>query len=65
MNYHQPLNTVLVQEMGRYNILMDIIRSDLSCLQRAVSGYVTMTQQLESTAKGSPHNHKSYNVASV
>ena len=52
MSYHSPLNTVLVQEMGRYNVLLDIIRNNLGCLQRAVSGYVTMTKELESSAKG-------------
>lgn len=56
MSYHQPLNTVLVQEMGRFNNLLDIIRNNLSSLQRAVSGYVTMTQDLESTARGPSRN---------
>ena len=63
MSYHQPLNTVLVQEMGRYNNLLDVIRSDLGCLQRAVSGYVTMTQDLESTAKGLHYEYFNIEIA--
>ncbi|XP_045030294.1 dynein axonemal heavy chain 7 isoform X2 [Daphnia magna] len=51
INYLQPLNTVLVQEMGRYNRLVGIIRTNLGSLQRAVCGHVTMTAELESTGK--------------
>jgi dynein heavy chain len=52
INYLQPLNTVLVQEMGRYNRLVGIIRTNLGSLQRAVCGHVTMTAELEATGKG-------------
>jgi dynein heavy chain len=52
INYLEPLNTVLVQEMGRYNRLVGIIRSNLGSLQRAVCGHVTMTAELEATGKG-------------
>lgn len=55
INYLQPLNTVLVQEMFRYNRLVDIIRTNLGSLQRAVCGHVTMTAELESTGKGKGH----------
>lgn len=53
INYLIPLNTVLVQEMGRYNRLVDVIRNNLGSLQRAVCGHATMTAELESTGKGS------------
>lgn len=52
INYLLPLNTVLVQEMGRYNRLVDVIRTNLGSLQRAVCGHATMTAELESTGKG-------------
>lgn len=52
ISYLKPLNTVLVQEMGRYNRLVDTIRVNLSSLLRAVMGHVTMTAELESTGKG-------------
>lgn len=52
ISYLNPLNTVLVQEMGRYNRLVDTIRVNLSSLLRAVMGHVTMTAELESTGKG-------------
>jgi dynein heavy chain len=52
ITYLQPLNTVLVQEMGRYNKLVDIIRTNLGSLQKAVCGHVTMTAELEATGRG-------------
>ena len=52
ISYLQPLNTVLVQEMGRYNKLVDIIRTNLGQLQKAVCGHVTMTAELEATGRG-------------
>ncbi len=52
IKYLLPLNTVLVQEMGRYNRLVDVIRTNLASLQRAVCGHATMTAELESTGKG-------------
>ena len=51
ISYEDPLNTVLVQEMGRYNRLLDVIRANLQALQKAVSGHATMTKELESSAK--------------
>lgn len=51
ISYEDPLNTVLVQEMGRYNRLLDTIRANLQALQKAVSGHATMTKDLESSAK--------------
>lgn len=52
INYHQPLNTVLVQEMTRYNRLVNVIRNNLESLKKAVCGHVTMTAELEATGKG-------------
>ena len=51
ISYDEPLNTVLVQEMGRYVRLLEVIRNSLQALQKAVSGHATMTKELESAAK--------------
>lgn len=47
MCYEESMNTVIRQEIVRYNRLLRVIRSSLIILRRAVKGLVVMSADLE------------------
>lgn len=51
VNYNESMNTVLTQEMERYNELIETIRQSLLNLMNAIEGLILMTADLEATSR--------------
>lgn len=48
--YNESMNTVLIQEMERFNVLLSVIRKSLQDLIKAIKGAIVMTPELENMA---------------
>lgn len=46
-DYSESMNTVLVQELVRYNRLISVMKTSLSSLKKALKGLVVMSEDLE------------------
>lgn len=51
VTYSESMNTVLIQEMERYNIILQEMKSSLTMLENAVRGLIVMTPDLEVNLK--------------
>jgi dynein heavy chain len=56
VRHEQSMNTVLVQELIRYNKLLGVVRSSLTQLSDAVQGLVVMSAQLDAMATALQQN---------
>jgi dynein heavy chain len=46
-SYSESMNTVLIQELQRFNVQLREIRSSMTMLEQAVKGIIVMTPDLE------------------
>ena len=47
VDYNQSMNTVLTQELARFNLLIKTIKASLKDMKRAIVGEILMSQELE------------------
>ena len=50
-DYFESMNTVLTQELGRFNVLLAVVRNTLTDLQKAVKGLILMSAELEAVGR--------------
>lgn len=50
-DYHQSMNTFFTQELGRFNILIKVVRSSLKDLVRALKGEIILSPLLDECSK--------------
>jgi dynein heavy chain len=55
VEYYESMNTVLCQELVRFNRLLEVIHSSLRSLQKALKGLVLMSDDLDKL--GESHLH--------
>jgi len=51
VDYYESMNTVLTQELGRVNTLLDVIRSSLINLGKAIKGLILLSDDLDKVGK--------------
>lgn len=51
VDYYESMNTVLVQELVRVNALLDVVRSSLQDLRKAIGGLIIMSEELEAAGQ--------------
>jgi len=56
MSYYESMNTVLLQELLRYNTLLSTISQSLVEILQALEGLISMTWQLEAVTESVMNN---------
>ena len=62
--YEESMNTVLVQEVQKYNILIRLMKESLNDVQLALLGEVVMSEDLEKLAESLFNNQVRFHVSS-